>query len=94
VIDDRARHVRPGLRPGSDIAPHSEAYDPPAHGNALVHAALLTGLLLPIVMVVLGAAMVVRALTGGGGPLALGVILGLLFVAAGIGRLYVERRSA
>ena len=54
---------------------------------------MLTGLLLPVVMIVLGAAMVARALTGGGGPLALGVILGVLFCAAGAGRLYVERRS-
>ena len=54
---------------------------------------MLTGLLLPALMIVLGTAMVARALTGGGGPLALGVILGVLFVAAGVGRVYVERRS-
>jgi len=55
---------------------------------------VLTGKLLPVLMIVLGAAMVVRALTGGGGPLALGVVLGLLFCAAGAGRLYVERRES
>ena len=54
---------------------------------------MLTGLVLPVVMIVLGAAMLARALSGGGGPLALGVILGILFLAAGTGRLYVERRS-
>ena len=54
---------------------------------------MLTGLLFPVLMIVLGAAMLARALTGGGGPFALGVILGVLFVAAGAGRLYVERRS-
>ena len=43
-------------------------------------------------MVVLGLAMIVRAVAGGGGPLAVGVVLGLLFIAAGAGRLYVERR--
>ena len=54
---------------------------------------MLSGLLLPLVMIVLGLAMLVRAVTGGGGPLALGVLIGLLFVAAGAGRLYVERRE-
>ncbi len=53
----------------------------------------LTGVILPVVMIVLGLVMVVRAVSGGGGALALGVILGVLFVAAGAGRLYVERRS-
>ena len=53
----------------------------------------MTGFVLPLVMVGLGVAMLVRALSGGGGPLALGVILGVLFCAAGLGRLYVERRS-
>ena len=53
----------------------------------------LTGLLLPVAMIVLGLAMLVRAITGGGGPLAMGVLFGLLFVAAGAGRLYVERRA-
>lgn len=54
----------------------------------------LTGFLLPVLMIVLGAGMVARAVSGGGGPLALGVIVGLLFVAAGAGRLYVERRAS
>jgi hypothetical protein len=43
-------------------------------------------------MVVLGAAMVVTALVRGGGPLAYGVIIGVLFVAAGALRLRVEGR--
>ncbi len=43
-------------------------------------------------MVVIGLAMVVRAVAGGGGPLAVGVVLGQLIIAAGAGRLYVERR--
>jgi hypothetical protein len=41
--------------------------------------------------VVLGVAMLVTTVARGGGPLAIGVILGVLFVAAGAGRLYVER---
>ena len=49
-------------------------------------------LLLSGLMVLLGLAMIVRTLAGGGGPLALGILLGLLFVAAGAGRVWAERR--
>ena len=49
-------------------------------------------LVLSGLMVVLGVAMIARTLAAGGGPLALGIVLGLLFVAAGAGRLWVERR--
>jgi hypothetical protein len=42
-------------------------------------------------MVVVGLAILVITIAGGGGPLATGVILGILFVAAGLGRLYVSR---
>jgi hypothetical protein len=48
---------------------------------------------LSALMVVIGVAIIVRTLAAGGGPLALGLLLGLLFVAAGAGRLYAERRS-
>ncbi len=51
----------------------------------------LTGLLSGV-MVLLGVAMIVRTLAAGGGPLAVGLLLGLLFVAAGAGRLWAERR--
>jgi predicted cobalt transporter CbtA len=47
---------------------------------------------LSTVLVALGFAMIVVALAGGGGPLSTGVIVGLLFVAAGAGRLWVARR--
>ena len=43
-------------------------------------------------MVVIGLAIVVRTLAEGGGPLALGLLMGVLLMAAGAGRLYVERR--
>lgn len=43
-------------------------------------------------MLVIGVAMVISTIARGGGPLALGVLLGLLFVAAGAGRLYVARK--
>ena len=49
-------------------------------------------LVLSGLMVLLGCAIVVRTVAAGGGPLAAGVVLGLLFVAAGAGRLWVERR--
>jgi hypothetical protein len=43
-------------------------------------------------MLVIGVAIIVRTLAAGGGALALGLLVGLLFVAAGAGRLYVERQ--
>ena len=43
-------------------------------------------LVLSSLMVLIGVAMIVRAIAGGGGPLAVGIVLGLLFVAAGAGR--------
>ena len=49
-------------------------------------------LLLSGLMVVLGVALVVRTLAAGGGPVALGIVLGVLLCLAGLGRLYVERR--
>jgi hypothetical protein len=36
--------------------------------------------------------LIVRTLSAGGGPLAAGMLMGLLFVAAGAGRLWAERR--
>jgi hypothetical protein len=49
-------------------------------------------LVLSGLMVVLGVAIVVRTIAAGGGPLATGIVFGVLFVAAGAGRLWVERR--
>jgi len=49
-------------------------------------------LVLSGLMVVIGVVLVVRTVAGGGGPVAVGVVMGLLFVAAGAGRLYAERR--
>jgi hypothetical protein len=48
--------------------------------------------LLSALMVLIGVAMIVRTLAGGGGAVALGLLLGALFVAAGAGRLWAERR--
>jgi hypothetical protein len=44
-------------------------------------------------MIVVGMAMVVSTVARGGGPLALGVLLGLLFVLAGGARLYLQARG-
>ena len=49
-------------------------------------------LLLSGVMIVLGVAIIVRTISEGGGPVAFGILFGVLFVAAGAGRLWVERR--
>jgi hypothetical protein len=43
------------------------------------------------VMVVLGVAILASTLARGGGPLAVGILLGVLFIAAGAGRIYVQR---
>ena len=44
------------------------------------------------VLVVLGLAILVRTIAAGGGPGAVGILMGILFVAAGAGRLWAERR--
>ena len=50
-------------------------------------------LALSAAMIVIGLAMLVQTFSAGGGPLALGTILGVLFVAAGGGRLYFTWRE-
>jgi hypothetical protein len=44
-------------------------------------------------MIVVGLALIARTLAAGGGVLAIGVLLGVLFIAAGAGRLWVNRRA-
>jgi hypothetical protein len=44
-----------------------------------------------VLIVLIGVALLVSTIARGGGPLAVGVLLGLLFVAAGAGRLYLAR---
>lgn len=48
--------------------------------------------LLSAAMILIGVAIVVRTLAEGDG-VALGLLLGVLFIAAGAGRLYAERRT-
>jgi len=49
---------------------------------------------LALLFVAIGAAMLAITLLNGGGPLSLGVILGVAFVAVGAGRLWVANRMA
>lgn len=51
-----------------------------------------TTMVLSTVMGLLGVAMLASTLARGGGPLSLGVILGVLFIAAGAGRVWIARR--
>ncbi len=44
-----------------------------------------------VLIVLIGVALLVATFARGGGPLAKGVLLGILFVLAGAGRLYLAR---
>ncbi|MGB0093699.1 MAG: hypothetical protein WBP81_14360 [Solirubrobacteraceae bacterium] len=46
-----------------------------------------------VVMILIGIALLVRTLIAGGGAATLGVLLGVLFIAAGAGRLYLQIRG-
>jgi hypothetical protein len=48
--------------------------------------------ILSAVIVLVGLAMIVSAIGRGGGPLAYGVVLGVLFVAVGAGRFWLESK--
>ncbi|MBX5441883.1 MAG: hypothetical protein IRZ32_10205 [Solirubrobacteraceae bacterium] len=48
---------------------------------------------LSLAMLAIGVALIVRTLVAGGGAGAVGVVLGVLFAAAGAGRLWVIRRG-
>jgi hypothetical protein len=52
----------------------------------------MRGTVLPVLMILIGVGLIARTLLGGGGALAVGLVLGALFILAGAGRLYVERR--
>jgi hypothetical protein len=47
--------------------------------------------ILSSLMVLIGVAMIAITLTRGGGPLAFGLLVGILFIAAGGGRLWAQR---
>jgi hypothetical protein len=46
-----------------------------------------------LLMVVIGFVLVVRTIAAGGGVIASGILLGILFIAAGAIRLYVRLRA-
>lgn len=48
---------------------------------------------LSLAMIAIGVALVARTLAAGGGGLALGIVLGVLFAAAGGARLYLQARQ-
>ncbi|HEY6886349.1 MAG TPA: hypothetical protein VI300_01180 [Solirubrobacter sp.] len=50
----------------------------------------MRGLLLPILMVLIGVALIIRMAAIG---TIIGIVLGVLFIAAGAGRIYLERRA-
>ena len=56
-----------------------------------LHASTTT--ILSVLMIIIGAGLVIRTLTLGGGLFAIGVIMGVLVVAAGFGRLWVATRG-
>jgi hypothetical protein len=49
-------------------------------------------MVMSVVLVGLGLAIIVRTLAAGGGPLAYGLLIGALFVVAGVLRFVLERR--
>jgi hypothetical protein len=49
--------------------------------------------LMSVVMILIGLALLGRTVAAGGGGLAIGVVLGVLFVLAGAGRLYLQSRG-
>ncbi len=51
----------------------------------------MRGTFLPALMVLIGIALIVRTLVAGVDGVAFGLLLGVLFIAAGAGRLYIER---
>lgn len=53
--------------------------------------AVTTGVL-SLLMAAVGIGLIVRTLNAGGGALSTGVLLGILFLAAGCGRFYLSRR--
>jgi uncharacterized membrane protein HdeD (DUF308 family) len=46
-----------------------------------------------VVMILIGVALIVRTVAAGGGAIASGMLLGLLFIIAGVARLYLQLRG-
>jgi hypothetical protein len=52
----------------------------------------MRGRVLPALLVLIGIGLIVRTLVAGADGVAIGLVLGVLFIAAGAGRFYVERK--
>jgi hypothetical protein len=52
-----------------------------------------TRILAPVIAI-LGVAIIVRTVAAGGGALSIGVLLGVVFLAIGAGRLYLAQRTS
>ena len=50
--------------------------------------------LLSALMLLIGVALIVSTLVRGGGPLSVGIVMGVLFLLAGAGRLFVAGRGS
>lgn len=46
-----------------------------------------------LVMMVIGVALIVRTIALGAGPGAIGIVLGVAFLAVGAGRIYIQSRT-
>lgn len=82
-MDGGARAARRGPWPWLPY-PRREMTPPNAHRSVV--------LVLSAFMIVIGTALLVQAFTGVGSVLSARTILGVLFLAAGVGRIYVEWR--
>jgi hypothetical protein len=63
----------------------------PVYDRHVQRAYLASTRLLSAVLLVLGLALIVSAIVRGGGPLAVGVVLGILLAALGAARLWLAR---
>ena len=85
---DRARRAAlPGDHRVRARAPEREAQGAGTGGGGVIRTQLL-----PILMVVIGVALIVRTLVEGVDGAAFGLVLGVLFIATGAGRLWLRNR--
>ena len=101
AADRRRVAVRQDARDGADraavprdhrVQPRRDARRAPARARGGAGGVSGLTLVMSLLMIGLGVAMIAVTLSNGGGPAAFGIVIGLLFVAAGGGRLWVLRR--
>jgi hypothetical protein len=83
---------RPGEPGSGDGREQRTPREPPERSPVLGPAYQMATRVFAVTIIGFGLAMVVVTLARGGGPVAMGVIFGLLFVGIGIGRLYISLR--